>query len=59
MDTFPALYQAGAIPLWAVEIWVAAWTVLIVFLAVKLYGKLKASPSGEDAQERTPAEELL
>ena len=39
MDTFPVLYQRGVIPLWAVEIWTAAWTFIIVFIAVKLYGK--------------------
>lgn len=39
MDTFPALYQRGVVPLWAVEVWVAVWTVIIVFIAVKLYRK--------------------
>lgn len=48
MDTFPVLYQRGVIPLWAVEIWIAAWTVAIVFIAVKLYGKMKGSPSAGD-----------
>ena len=41
MDTFPALYQRGVIPLWAVEVWGALWTAIIVFIAVKLYGKMK------------------
>ena len=41
MDTFPALYQRGLVPLWAVEVWAAAWTVIVVFIAVKLYGGMK------------------
>ena len=41
MDTFPALYQRGAVPLWSVEIWAALWTAIIVFIAVKLYRKMK------------------
>ena len=36
-DTFPALYQRGTVPLWAVEIWTAFWTAVIVFIAVRLY----------------------
>jgi uncharacterized membrane protein YhfC len=43
MDTFPALYQRGLVPLWAVEVWAAVWTVVVVFIAVKLYGKMKLS----------------
>ncbi|MBR4235373.1 MAG: YhfC family intramembrane metalloprotease [Clostridia bacterium] len=42
MDTFPALYQRAALPLWAVEIWAAVWTAVIVFIAGKLYRKMKA-----------------
>ena len=42
MDTFPALYQRGAVPLWSVEVWVAIWTAVIVFIAGKLYRKMKA-----------------
>ena len=41
MDTFPALYQRGLVPLWAVEVWAAVWTVIVVFIALKLYGKMK------------------
>ena len=37
MDTFPALYQRGVVPLWSVEVWAAFWTVVIVFIAGKLY----------------------
>ncbi len=37
VDTFPALYQRGAVPLWAVEAWAALWTAVIVFIAVRLY----------------------
>ncbi len=40
MDTFPALYQRGLVPLWSVEVWMAVWTAIVVFIAVKLYGKL-------------------
>jgi len=48
MDTFPALYQRGLVPLWAVEIWAAVWTVIVVFLAVKLYGKMDRSSQTEN-----------
>ncbi len=43
MDTFPALYQRGLVPLWAVEVWAAVWTVVVVFIAVRLYGKMESS----------------
>ena len=48
MDTFPALYQRGAVPLWSVELWGALVSVLTVFVATKLYGKMKEQsfPSG-------------
>ena len=47
VDTFPALYQKGVVPLWAVEVWFAFWTAVIVFIAVKLYRKMKEpSPPG-------------
>ena len=42
MDTFPVLYQRGVLPLWTVEIWAAIWTVVIVFIAGKLYKKIEA-----------------
>lgn len=45
-DTFAALYQRGAVPLWTVEIWGAAWTAVSVFIAVKLYRNMKASSAG-------------
>ena len=48
MDTFPALYQRGLVPLWAVEVWAAVWTVVVVFIAVKLYGKMKLSSQPEN-----------
>ena len=47
MDTFPALYQRGMVPLWAVEVWAAAWTAVVIFIAVKLYGKMKKSSQTE------------
>ena len=47
MDIFPALYQRSVVPLWTVEIWGALWTAGIVLIAVKLYGKMKATYSTE------------
>ena len=41
-DTFPALYQRGAAPLWAVELWVSLWTAVIVFIAAGLYRSMRA-----------------
>ncbi|MBR4392841.1 MAG: YhfC family intramembrane metalloprotease [Oscillospiraceae bacterium] len=41
MDTFPALYQRSAVPLWSVEIWAAFWTAVVVLIAVRLYRKMK------------------
>ena len=40
MDTFAALYQRGAVPLWSVEVWAAFWTAAIDLTAVRLYGKM-------------------
>ena len=48
MDTFPALYQRGLVPLWTVEVWAAAWSAIVVFIAVKLYGKMKLSSQTEN-----------
>ena len=45
MDTFAALYQRGAVPLWSVEVWTALWTVVIGWIAVQLYRKMKAPSS--------------
>ena len=45
MDTFPALYQKGAVPLWSVEVWAAVWTAVVVCIAGKLYGKMDRSAS--------------
>ena len=39
MDLFPAVYQAGMLPLWAVEAWAAVWTAVVVCIAAKLYRK--------------------
>ncbi len=41
MDTFPALYQRGLVPLWAVEVWAAVWTAVVMFITVKLYRKME------------------
>ena len=38
-DTFPALYQRGVVPLWAVEIWAAGWILIIVCIAARMYRK--------------------
>lgn len=43
MDTLPALYQRSVVPLWAVELWAAAWAGVVVFIAINLYRKMKAS----------------
>jgi len=40
MDTFPALYQRGVVPLWSVEVWAALWTAVAVFIAVRQYRKM-------------------
>lgn len=48
MDTFPALYQRGVVSLWAVELWAALWTAVIIFIAVKLYRKLKVLSQSEN-----------
>ena len=37
MDTFPAIYQRGLLPLWSVEIWAALWSAIIVIIAQRLY----------------------
>ena len=42
MDTFPALYQRGVMPLWSVEVWAAAWVAVTALIAGKLYKKMKA-----------------
>ncbi|MBR2781714.1 MAG: YhfC family intramembrane metalloprotease [Oscillospiraceae bacterium] len=48
MDTFPALYQRGLVPLWNVEVWASVWTVVVVFIAVKLYRKMKLPSQTEN-----------
>ena len=40
MDTFPALYQRGAVPLWSVEVWAAFLAAAVVVIAVRLYRKM-------------------
>ena len=53
MDAFPALYQRGAVPLWSVEVWAAVCTAGILFIALKLYKKMKAPcPSEIDSQDK-------
>ena len=44
MDTFPALYQRGVVPLWSVEVWAAFWAAATGFIAVRLYQKMKERP---------------
>ena len=39
-DTFPALYQRGILPLWAVEIWIVFCTLMIMLIAAKLYKRM-------------------
>ncbi len=43
MDTFPALYQRGAVPLWAVEVWAAFWTGTVLLIAAGAYRKMRVS----------------
>ena len=50
MDTFPALYQRGVVPLWSVEVWAVVSTAVIGLIAVKLYRKMKAASLPEDVQ---------
>ena len=40
-DTFPALCQKNVLPLWAVEVWAAFWTAVILLAAGKLYKSLR------------------
>lgn len=42
MDLFPALYQRGVLPLWAVEIWAVAWAAVIGLAAAALARRMKA-----------------
>ena len=44
MDTFPALYQRGVVPLWSVEVWAAFWAAVTGFIAARLYQKMKERP---------------
>ena len=46
MDTFPALYQRGAVPLWSVEVWAACWTGVTGFIAAGRYRKMKERTMG-------------
>lgn len=40
MDTFPAIYQRGLLPLWAVELWIAAWVAVTAAAALRSYRKI-------------------
>ncbi len=46
-DTFAALYQRSAVSLWTVEVWATLWAATTIFIAVKLYSKMKESSSNE------------
>ena len=50
-DAFAALYQKGAMPLWAVEVWGVFWAAVITWIAVKLYKKMKAAASAATDRE--------
>ena len=41
MDTFPALYQRGVVPLWTVEVWGAFWAAATGLIAIRFYQKMK------------------
>ena len=45
MDTFPAMYQRGLVPLWSVEVWEAFWTVTVLLIAKGAYRKCGTSES--------------
>ena len=40
-DSFAALYQRGAVPLWPVEVWMVLWTAVTVIIAIRLYRKME------------------
>ena len=44
MDTFPAMYQRGVVPLWTVEVWGAFWAAATGLIAARLYRKMKERP---------------
>ena len=46
-DTFPALHQRGVIQLWAVELWAALCSAVIVFIAVRLYRNMNEQTTQE------------
>lgn len=50
MDIFPALYQRGAVPMWTVELWAAFWTFAVVFIAARLYGRMKTAYAEKGAR---------
>lgn len=45
VDVFAALYQRAVVPLWLCEIWVALWTAVIVYMAIRLYKRMKTAKS--------------
>ena len=48
VDSFPALYTRGVVPLWTVEIWAAFWTAGIIMIAARLFKKMNEDrQSGE------------
>ena len=47
-DAFAALYQRGAVPLWAAEAWMAACCAATAFIAGRLYRKMEGLPSAEN-----------
>ena len=49
VDTFPAMYQKGLMPLWSVEVWILFWTAAILFLAVLFYRRMEEPPSNENS----------
>lgn len=50
VDLFAALYQRAVVPLWLCEVWAALWTAVIVYIAVKLYRKMKVQLVVNDNQ---------
>ena len=48
VDLFAALYQRSIVSLWLSEVWVAMWTAIIIYIALKLYRKMKPQFSNND-----------
>lgn len=41
VDLFPAMYQRSLVPLFLSELWCALWAIIIAFITMKLYQRIK------------------